>query len=56
MDRQKAIETLKAVYSSLDAVTVSGQKNMSIILGCMQAIQDVAQDISSDGDTAEKNV
>lgn len=54
MDDNKIIETLRAVYTSLDSVSVSGQKNMAIILGCMQALQEIAASLSS-SDTANDN-
>lgn len=54
MDNNKIIETLRAVYVSLDSVSVSGQKNMSIMLGCMQALQEVATTLRL-GDTANDN-
>lgn len=54
MDNKKIIETLTAVYNSLDTVTVSGRKNMSVILGCMQALRELAEDVSA-GDEATGN-
>ena len=47
MDNNKIIETLTAVYNSLDTVTVSGSKNMTVLLGCMQAIRDVVSSVAA---------
>lgn len=43
-------ERIQAVISTLNQITVSGYDNMNRLLGCMQTLTQIKDELSADGD------